>query len=135
MDHLESMDYLRNSVRLRAYGQRDPLVEYKKEGLRMFHELEDTLRAETLRLLPNVGETMLAGEAPKEETELTESGGSSEEARKKSEAEPQPARRGEDGEKIGRNDQVEITDGKETKTMKYKKAKKLLDGGSWHLVR
>lgn len=35
-DHLEVMDYTRNSVRLRAYGQRDPLVEYKNEGLKMF---------------------------------------------------------------------------------------------------
>ncbi len=37
--HLESMDYLRDSVRLRAYGQQDPLVEYKNEGHRMFGQL------------------------------------------------------------------------------------------------
>ena len=36
MDHLENMEYLRDSVRLRAYGQKDPLVEYKNEGHRMF---------------------------------------------------------------------------------------------------
>jgi preprotein translocase subunit SecA len=40
MDHLEMMDYLRGSVNLRAYGQRDPLVEYKKDGLRLFKEME-----------------------------------------------------------------------------------------------
>ncbi len=40
MDHLEMMDYLRSSVNLRAYGQRDPLVEYKKEGLRLFKEMQ-----------------------------------------------------------------------------------------------
>ncbi|HEY4512268.1 MAG TPA: preprotein translocase subunit SecA [Candidatus Paceibacterota bacterium] len=40
MDHLEMMDYLRGSVNLRAYGQRDPLVEYKKEGLKLFKEME-----------------------------------------------------------------------------------------------
>ncbi len=40
MDHLEMMDYLRSSVNLRAYGQRDPLVEYKKDGLRFFREME-----------------------------------------------------------------------------------------------
>jgi len=39
LEHLESMDYLRDSVRLRAYGQQDPLVEYKSEGHRMFQEL------------------------------------------------------------------------------------------------
>ena len=36
IDHLRSMDYLRDSVRLRAYGQKDPLVEYKTEGFDMF---------------------------------------------------------------------------------------------------
>ncbi|MDZ4860442.1 MAG: preprotein translocase subunit SecA [Candidatus Hydrogenedentes bacterium] len=36
IDHLYSMDYLRESVRLRAYGQKDPLVEYKTEGYEMF---------------------------------------------------------------------------------------------------
>ncbi|MBU3896266.1 SEC-C domain-containing protein, partial [Patescibacteria group bacterium] len=36
IEHLENMDYLRDSVRLRAYGQQDPLIEYKKEGRRMF---------------------------------------------------------------------------------------------------
>ena len=39
ISHLEGMQYLRDSVRLRAYGQRDPLVEYKNEGHRMFQEL------------------------------------------------------------------------------------------------
>ncbi|MFY9457548.1 MAG: preprotein translocase subunit SecA [Candidatus Spechtbacterales bacterium] len=39
MDHLETMESLRDSVRLRAYGQKDPLVEYKREGLAMFERL------------------------------------------------------------------------------------------------
>ncbi|MES2060061.1 MAG: preprotein translocase subunit SecA [Patescibacteria group bacterium] len=43
MDHLEMMDYLRGSVNLRAYGQRDPLVEYKKDGLRLFKEMEGAI--------------------------------------------------------------------------------------------
>ena len=34
------MDYMRGSVNLRAYGQRDPLVEYKREGLRLFKEMQ-----------------------------------------------------------------------------------------------
>ncbi|MDP2664093.1 MAG: preprotein translocase subunit SecA [bacterium] len=37
--HLEEMNYLRDSVRLRAYGQRDPLVDYKSEGHKMFQKL------------------------------------------------------------------------------------------------
>jgi len=40
VEHLESMEYLRGSVNLRAYGQRDPLTEYRKEGTRMFHDME-----------------------------------------------------------------------------------------------
>jgi preprotein translocase subunit SecA len=39
MEHLDTMDHLRDSVRLRGYGQRDPLVEYKKEGFEMFQTL------------------------------------------------------------------------------------------------
>ncbi|MFH1820302.1 MAG: preprotein translocase subunit SecA [Candidatus Nealsonbacteria bacterium] len=45
MNHLEDMEALMDSVRLRAYGQRDPLVEYKSEGHRMFQRLLGTLEA------------------------------------------------------------------------------------------
>ncbi len=54
MDHLEMMDYLRSSVNLRAYGQRDPLVEYKKEGLRLFKEMEVSVNEEILKNIPLV---------------------------------------------------------------------------------
>jgi len=40
VNHLETMEHLRSSVNLRAYGQRDPLVEYKKEGLKHFKDME-----------------------------------------------------------------------------------------------
>jgi preprotein translocase subunit SecA len=39
-EHIETMDYMRSSVNLRAYGQREPIIEYKKEGLRLFKEME-----------------------------------------------------------------------------------------------
>ena len=39
IEHLETVDYLRRGIGLRGYGQRDPLVEYKKEAYRMYHEL------------------------------------------------------------------------------------------------
>ena len=39
MDHLDNMEHLRDSVRLRAYGQKDPLVEYKNEGHKLFQQL------------------------------------------------------------------------------------------------
>jgi preprotein translocase subunit SecA len=44
VEHLETMEYMRSSVGLRAYGQRDPLVEYKNEGARLFKALEDVIR-------------------------------------------------------------------------------------------
>ncbi len=55
MEHLENMEYLRDSVRLRAYGQQDPLVEYKKEGHRMFQELLDTFEANIAGTIMKVG--------------------------------------------------------------------------------
>jgi len=55
VEHLEAMDYLRGSVQLRAYGQRDPLTEYKREGLILFKQMEQTIDAEILKLIPNIG--------------------------------------------------------------------------------
>ena len=54
VEHLEVMDYTRSSVNLRAYGQRDPLVEYKKEGLRLYKEMQAAMRGQVARILPNV---------------------------------------------------------------------------------
>ena len=54
VEHLEVMDYTRSSVNLRAYGQRDPLVEYKKEGLRLFKEMGAAMRGQIIRVLPNI---------------------------------------------------------------------------------
>lgn len=51
VEHLESMEYLRGSVNLRAYGQRDPLTEYRKEGTRLYRELEQTLAAKVFEVL------------------------------------------------------------------------------------
>jgi preprotein translocase subunit SecA len=43
IEHLENMGHLRDSVRLRAYGQQDPLIEYKREGHRMFQKLLESI--------------------------------------------------------------------------------------------
>ncbi len=51
VEHLETMEYLRSSVNLRAYGQREPLVEYKKEGLRLFREMESSFREQVYGLV------------------------------------------------------------------------------------
>ncbi len=51
VDHLVAIDYLRTGIGLRGYGQRDPLVEYKKETYRMFHELLDAINKEVVYLI------------------------------------------------------------------------------------
>lgn len=53
-EHLEMMDYARNSASLRAYGQREPLVEYKKEGLRLYKEFDNSVRASIIELVRNI---------------------------------------------------------------------------------
>ena len=50
-DHLYMMDALREGIHLRAYGHRDPLVEYQREAYRMFQELVQAMKAESLALL------------------------------------------------------------------------------------
>lgn len=54
VEHLEVMDYMRSSVNLRAYGQRDPLTEYKKEGLRLFKEMEQSIEGQIIRIIPQI---------------------------------------------------------------------------------
>jgi len=63
VEHLEVMDYTRSSVNLRAYGQRDPLIEYKKEGLRLFREMNEAIRGQFIRVLPNIVPVNSAGAA------------------------------------------------------------------------
>ncbi len=69
MDHLDQMEHLRDSVRLRAYGQRDPLVEYKNEGLRLFRELQAAIRAQIVSTIFKVGADVRP-EAPRRVIEL-----------------------------------------------------------------
>ena len=54
MNHLQNMLYLRDSVRLRAYGQKDPLIEYKKEGYKMFKKLLSDVEITVAKTILNV---------------------------------------------------------------------------------
>ena len=54
MDHIDDMDQLRQGIGLAAYGQRDPLVEYKMNGYEMFDEMTQNIKEETVRLLFHV---------------------------------------------------------------------------------
>jgi len=54
MEHLEAMDYLRSSVNLRAYGQHEPIVEYKKDGLAMFKEMEESFKEQVFSFVSSI---------------------------------------------------------------------------------
>ncbi|KLU69960.1 MAG: hypothetical protein RHS_4227 [Robinsoniella sp. RHS] len=54
MDHIDDMDQLRQGIGLQAYGQRDPLVEYKMSGYEMFDTMSAGIQEDTLRLLYHV---------------------------------------------------------------------------------
>lgn len=105
MDHIDAMDQLREGIGLRAYGQRDPLIEYKFEGYEMFQEMIRSIQEDTLRYLFRVQITR----APeRRQTTYNLSYSHSDGAEK-----AQPVRK---QKKIGRNDPCPCGSGK-----KYKK--------------
>ncbi len=124
VDHLETMDHIRSSVSLRAYGQRDPLVEYKKEGLILFRNLEASIINQIITILPNIGQGAFEKEEEKMKevvknikvlTNNNESGNISSQE-----------------EKVGRNERVIVVkDGQELE-IKYKKVDQYLAEG-WKL--
>ena len=121
VEHLEAMEYLRNSVNLRAYGQRDPLVEYKKEGLKLFQTMESSYMAQVANVLPNL--TMGGAQTPKAEQVIHKA------VRSISAPSGAPAKA-----EYGRNDKVVITNGRERREMKFKKAEPLLASGEWQIA-
>ena len=110
VDHLEAMEYLRESVRLRAYGQRDPLVEYKIEGQRMFEELLQNVKSQAVNLIFKVSFIQQPQTVTIQEGRDNSSSGETVQAGEKS----VPATNSEP--KIGRNDPCWCNSGK-----KYKK--------------
>ena len=84
VEHLESMEYLRGSVNLRAYGQRDPLTEYRKEGTRIYKQMESMLTDRVFTMLdglsPQVVEQVSSHvQQPMPSTTIELSGGSTSE--------------------------------------------------------
>jgi len=109
VEHLETMEYTRSSVNLRAYGQREPLVEYKTEGLKLFKQLESNFKDKVAALINtiNVDTTDSKGvEVEEERPELilsSDEGGNSLGTIRRSEA------------KTGRNDPCPCGSGKKYK--------------------
>lgn len=127
VEHLEVMNYTRSSVTLRAYGQRDPLIEYRKEGARLFKEMQEITLRRIAEILPNVK----AEAVVKEEEQLKKQAEKAQAVGQTNAAAAGPRT----SEKVpGRNETVKITDGKEVREMKYKKAEGLIAGGGWKLV-
>lgn len=124
VEHLEAMEYLRSSVNLRAYGQRDPLVEYKKEGLKLFKTLEAAFSAHVASALPGIFTAQTDNQVRVREGEAVQQA-----AREITAASAHVG-----APKYGRNDKVTITDGTTTQEMKFKKAEPLLATGKWKIV-
>ncbi len=126
LEHLETMEYLRHSVSLRAYGQRDPLIEYRREGLQRFRQLEANIQTTMREMLPRLAsndEARIRAEQEKTRSALVTAGAEEGSA-------PAPIVK---GAVYGRNDIVTIKNGDETRTLKYKKAELLLSEG-WKIV-
>ena len=108
MDHIDAMDELQKGIRLRAYGQQDPVIAYREEGFDMFDAMIDTIRENTARMILTV--RLKTPEAPKREAVAKETGTTSSDTP----AVKQPVRK--NGKKPGRNDPCPCGSGK-----KYKK--------------
>ena len=107
MDHIDAMSDLRQGITLRAYGQSDPVVEYKREGYEMFESMTAAIREDTIRRL------FLVRIKPKEEIKrekvavVTSEGGAGDKTVKR-----QPAK---SAKKVGRNDPCPCGSGKKYK--------------------
>ena len=143
-EHLAEIDHLRNSVGLRAYAQKNPKNEFKKEAYTMFESMLSEIDSETIRVLFSLKVTsdddMKSVSQNKEMDEIVlkkEEFGQDikpsrdNEIKSKNEARKTLVR---DEPKIGRNDLVDITNGKETKNLKYKKAQALIESGEWRVI-
>ncbi|MFA4873056.1 MAG: preprotein translocase subunit SecA [Patescibacteria group bacterium] len=109
IEHLDAMDHLRTGIGLRGYGQRDPLVEYKRESYRMFTELLTAIRKEVVYSIFKIGaaqrfaQSTLAREQP-----MILSGPAKEMERARAASQAQNAAISKttsfNGKKVGRND-------------------------------
>ncbi len=103
MDHLDAMDDLREGVGLRAYGQKDPLIEYKFEAMEMFNTMIAAIQSETVRHLFQIELQPVQQERPRVTIEMGSQGAEVK----------QPARHTE--KQVGRNDPCPCGSGKKYK--------------------
>ncbi len=127
IEHLEVMEYLRGSVNLRAYGQRDPLSEYKREGLRLFKDMQQAVNAQIMSLIPGIGANQFAEEERRMrevQKQATLIGGS-----ETADTTPAASVKGNGIKTVGRNDKVTLIKNGQTVEVKFKKADTYLQDG------
>ncbi|NQV00254.1 MAG: SEC-C domain-containing protein, partial [Parcubacteria group bacterium] len=107
IDHLEALSHLREGIGLRGYGQKDPLVEYKREAFQYFQQLLDQIRKQVVYSIYKMG-VVVKRKSPMENQNMNFSG--SKKGGEESKAKPIKS------EKVGRNDPCPCGSGK-----KYKK--------------
>ena len=143
-DHLREMDDLKQSVQNAVYEQKDPLLIYKFEAIDLFKVLMSKINKDIVSFLLKASIYITSNDQIKEETNnLTqENFKTSRESdipdpntitntQQPSSTKKEPVRV---AQKVGRNEKVMITNGSETKELKWKKAKILVESGQWRIV-
>ena len=146
-DHLAEMDHLRQSVGLRAYAQKNPKNEYKREAFEMFEVMLNAINSESIKVLFRLE---LATEEEIQELEERSRKAQKNREMMLQQEKLEPVIGSEsnsysgksetvetvkkDTPKFGRNEMVKITDGKNTKELKYKKAQPLIENEGWKII-
>lgn len=111
MEHLDHMDMLREGINLRAYGQRNPLVEYKIEALTMFEEMEAAIQDQIATLMYHVAVVQQEEEKLQDRLQTAQASHGDDVSPAETKKTPKTA----DGKKIGRNDPCPCGSGKKYK--------------------
>ena len=144
-EHLAEIDHLRGSVGLRAYAQKNPKNEFKQEAYSMFESMLDEIDSETVRILFVIefaSEKIVEGlkkdssnqEVVLEKPEVITEELQTNQSPSNPEEKQSPRNVIRDEPKYGRNEIVEITNGQETKELKYKKAQSMIGSGEWKII-
>ena len=149
-EHLGEIDHLRNSIGLRAYAQKNPKNEFKKEAYSMFESMLDEIDSGTVRILfslqianeNDVNSLKQNDQRQEMSLEKAEIGVHQENSFNNEESNfKETTKTIETTEtitrvepKLGRNELVKINNGQETKELKYKKAKPLIESGEWTII-
>ena len=143
-EHLSEVDHLRGSIGLRAYAQKNPKNEFKREAYSMFESMLSEIDSETIRILFSLqisSEEEFQNKTKKtqdnKEIVLQKENYNADELNQSNEKNLE----GDSGKtfkretpKFGRNEIVKVTNGQETKEMKFKKAESLIKDEGWWIV-